>query len=438
MVANLGVNSGTITSFTGKIAGVAIGGSLLGGSGQHSGMISSQSNLGSVTIADSLVGDRGLDSGEIISGNGKIASVTIGNNVVGGIRDGSGRVFANGILGPVTVTGSVVGGVGNNAGRIETSTGKIASVTIGGSLEGGGTNGATISSGGDLGTVTIGGDVAAGADFTALITSFGNMANVNIGGSLVGTANFTGRIFAIGDIGALAIAGDVIGGSASGNTSLAESGYIGGRSINLLTIGGSIMAGLDNTSGTFTNNGAARVQNNLKEVLITGSMIGNSTNPVIISARGQAVPTATADVAIGKLTVLGHVDHALIMAGYDPSGAGVNADAQIGTVSVGGDWIASGLVAGAVAAADGVFGTADDAKMSGPGVKDVAGLFSSITSLTIGGQALGTAGGTDFYAIMAEHVMAVKIGGQSVILVPGNSNDDQFIGFTGDFKIREI
>ncbi len=185
------------------------------------------------------------------------------------------------------------------------------------------------------------------------------------------------------------------------------------------------------------NNGAIRVDDDIGTVLIKGSIVGNSTNSAILSARGKAVPTATTDVAIGKLTVLGRVEFAHILAGVDVNGVALNADAQIGAVSVGGDWIASSIAAGAVSG-NGFFGDTDDAKMSGPGVKDDSLVFSKITSLTIGGQVMGTVGGTDHFGIVAENVGLVKVGGVTFPTTAGNSNDDFFIGITLDFKVNEV
>jgi hypothetical protein len=58
----------------------------------------------------------------------------------------------------------------------------------------------------------------------------------------------------------------------------------------------------------------------------------------VIAAVGQGTPTATTDVAIGRLTVLGQVEFAQIDAGVAADGVARNADAQFGRVVVGGDW----------------------------------------------------------------------------------------------------
>jgi len=173
-------------------------------------------------------------------------------------------------------------------------------------------------------------------------------------------------------------------------------------------------------------------------VLVKGSLIGNATNPAIISARGQAVPTPTADVAIGRLEVRGRAEFAQVLAGYDGSGNSVNADAQVGAVTVGGDWVASSLAAGATPGPNGFFGDGDDAKIAGAGVKDDPGLFSRIASVTIGGQIVGTVGGAGHYGIVAENIGAVSVGGTVLPLSPGPHNDNLPVGITDDFDAHEV
>jgi len=74
--------------------------------------------------------------------------------------------------------------------------------------------------------------------------------------------------------------------------------------------------------------------------LTVGSLVGNATNPAVISAVGPAnlAANATTDVAIGSVTVKGNATYGDILAGYNtntdngtmPLGTGVNANAQIG------------------------------------------------------------------------------------------------------------
>ena len=386
------------------------------------------------------------------SAGGGIGSVSIGGSLIGGAATNSGRIVSDGAMGPVRVVGNIHGSGGQDSGEIRTGS-TLASVNIGGSLLGGpGNFSGRIESAEAMGVVRITGNVQGGTgqESGSVFTS-NALAGVTIGGSLVGGASSgTGRIYSSGAMGAVQIAGNVVGGSASGTTSLSESGFIHGKRIASISLGGSLVAGVNTTSGTFANNGAIRAADDIGAVLIKGSVLGTFTNPAIISARGKATPTATADVAIGSLRVLGRVELANILAGFGANGAPLNANAQIGAVIIGGDWIASNIVAGAVnlgadnlpggvgLAADNVnFGDAHDFKMSGM-VKDDSLVFSRIASLTIGGQVMGTIGFTDHFGIVAENIGAVRIGGTLLGLAVGKSNDDFLVGITGDLRVNEV
>jgi hypothetical protein len=319
----------------------------------------------------------------------------------------------------------------------------LAGTTVGGSVRGGpgGESGSILGDG--LGVVTVRGDLIGGTGIGAgCVFSDADLATATIGGSVRGGSQLeTGAIIATGAAGAIAIGGDVVGGSASGTVGLAASGYIEAKRIARLSLNGSLIAGTDLTSGAFAHNGAICVDDDIGTVLIKGSLIGNPTNPALISARGSATPTTTGDVAIGRLTVLGRAEFANILAGVSPGTGGsvpADADAQIGVVTVGGDWIASSLVAGAVAGGDGYFGDADDARMAGSGVKDDPLLVSSIARLSVGGQVVGTIAAGDYFGIVAEAIGAVTIHGSALPLVAGPHNDDLSLGPTADFSVHEL
>jgi hypothetical protein len=74
----------------------------------------------------------------------------------------------------------------------------------------------------------------------------------------------------------------------------------------------------------------------------------------------------------------------------------------------------------------------------GAGVKDDPLAFSKIASLTIGGQVLGTLGGTDHFGVVAEVVGAVRVAGTLIPTVAGESNDDIPVGITGDVRVNEV
>src|SRR4030095_11270233 len=177
----------------------------------------------------------------------------------------------------------------------------------------------------------------------------GGMGNVRVRGDVTGgTGDFTARIESSAAMGHLRMSGDVIGGSITGSASLSNSGTIfsTGR-IASVTISGSLIAGNDASTGTLTSCGAIVAQNDLGPVRI-GSILGNSSNPALILAEGQTEkPTSGFDTAIASLTVKGDVRFAQILAGFDLDKIPSNADAAIGAVNVGRDWVASSLVAGA-------------------------------------------------------------------------------------------
>ena len=106
--------------------------------------------------------------------------------------------------------------------------------------------------------------------------------------------------------------------------------------------------------------------------------------------------------------------------------------------NVGGDWIASCLVAGAVST-NAYFGDADDAKIpAGGGIRDQATVSSSIGAVTIGGHALGTQAAGDHFGIVAEQIGTLEIGDTAIPLTAGNSNDDVFLGVNADFEVNEV
>jgi hypothetical protein len=327
---------------------------------------------------------------------GNIRSFTIGGSLIGGSLSLFGRV------GNLTIGGSVIAGSGDNSGRI--IVGQTRSINIAGSIHGGtGENSGAISAS-RLGSLIVGGSVIGG--------SGGNSGRI-------GNATFGARTIRIG--------GDLQGGAGD------SSGSIVGKHIGRLTITGSLRGG----TGAFQNNGVILVDDDIGAATI-GDMIGTSTNPALISARGSAAPTATKDLAIGKVTVKGRAEFAQIAAGFGATGLARNADAQIGAVRIGGDAIALTIVAGVLTGANAFFGDGNDVKMAGANVKDVDTVSSRIKNVIIDGQVLGTFGGVDHFGIVAENVAAVKVGGASLPLLRGNSNDDVPLGITDDFGVHEV
>lgn len=452
-----GGESGKILS-AGNIDSITIAGSLVGNSGSYNsvagqwGQISASGTIGAVKITGDIVGRAGAYSGSIVNGTGSdqaflINSVSVGGSVIGGSGENSGFLSSAGRLGPVTIGRNLVGGSHLNSGSLSANGGDFASLTIRGSVLGSeGGNSAAIFSHGKLGAVNIGGDLVGGSDTqSGHIYSMQDIASITLGGSLLGgTDDETGYIRALGSIGAIKIRHDLVGGSIdSGGNELSGSGYIESQGrIASVTIGGSIATGVDGSSdGSLIKNATIRAGLDIGSLTVTGSILGRYSDQgsthVIIAAAGQQTPTATTDLAIGKITVGNRVERTNFLAGYDYDLVARNADAQIGPIIVAKDWIASSAIAGAVnLGADSApggsgddednvnYGTAADAKIAEHGESTT--IASRIVSVAIGGQVFGTPsaqGSGDSYGFVAEQIGAFKVGARIYVLQPGSGND---------------
>jgi hypothetical protein len=456
----------------GAIKAVKVGARVKGGSGGQSGTIHSDGPVGTVTIAGSLLGGSGFGSGSLVS-ESTLQGVTVGA-LVGANGHYSGRIQSAGACGPIKVSSFLIGDTGFHSGEIDVKSAtsiavgfrdaafpaglqagtgnysariavaeRVGSVKIAGTVLGGdGFHSGTLDLG-SAGTVTVGEKVTGAGGPESGSIRVGAASAITVGGNLGGTKSGSGSIFG-GDLGRVSIGGSLVSGSAQFAQPLENAGSILADRITSLVIGGELVSGLDETTAKFENNGAVRVTHDIGSVTI-GSVRGNPTNPVYITAGGRQNPKGGADVAIGRLTIRGSAQHMQVLAGYDRTNVdgrprAVNADAQIGAVTVGGDWTASSVVAGAVAGDNGYFGDGDanEGKTTGAGVKDTAGVTSKIGSLTIRGAATSSADGADHYGVMAEAVGAVKVGPTAVALKAGTSNDLVLVGGTDDFKVKEV
>lgn len=425
-----------------NIGSIFIGGSLRGGTDPNSGGIKAAGDIKSAVINGDLVGSFGDNSGGLQGVN--IGSLTIGGSLIGGDGSLSGGVQASKTLTMAKIGHDIIGGngaIGTNSGGVSALT--VTSITVGGSIFGG----AASFSGGIVGTALLGsatihGDVRGGlGSYSGSVGSYANVGSVSIGGSLMGptldtgTVSVSGEVVALGTIKSVFIGGDVRGGTITGDAHLSDSGFIGAGAIGQVTVKGSIIAGTDNSAtGTLVNNGAIRALTTIGSVTISQNLIGTTGTGGKITLAGlsaaglynskQTLP-AGPDIALGKVTVGGSVDHALIEAGvprvvfasFGQSSAS-NADAQIGAITVGGSWIASSAAAG-VSATDGFYGDANDIKPSGAAVRDQANHFSKIASITIAGQVLGTSTAGDNFGFVAQQIGSVHVGGTVIPLSAG-------------------
>jgi len=448
VVGGVGNNSGEILASNGTLASATISGSVIGGSGDHSGEIFGYVNLGAVKIGHDVLGGAGAYSGAIRAYRGTLTSATISGSLSGGSNSHAGEIYSSGNMGAVKIGHDVLGGV------ILTH-GTLASATIGGSLIGG-SNSHTgqISSEGNMGAVKIGHDVVGGAgNGSGIILTDATLKSATISGSLVGgSGTNSGEIYGRVNIGAVTIGENFSGGSISGTTgSLDSSGliYCAQGSIASVDIAGSVITGTDTSTASgavLTTNASIRAGQEIDSLTVAGSLIGNpdggtgnAASPVVISAAGLLDASANTDLAIGKMSIGGRVEDAVILAGYNVILSPTNGSAQIGSVKVAGDWIASDLVAGATnsdtpsGAPFPNFGTTDDAVASG----GTAGILSKIASITIGGQVIGTPASvneTDNFGFVAQAIGPVSIGGYSITITSGNT--PQPVGETGDVDIH--
>ncbi|HJZ89639.1 MAG TPA: hypothetical protein VKE40_02130 [Gemmataceae bacterium] len=428
--------SGAIRS-EGKLASLVINGSLVGGVGIESGRVETVKDMGPVTVAGNIVGGDGHASGSIQSA-GKLASLVVNGSLLGGFGYQSGRVYVAGEMGPVTIKGSVIGGNDRGVAGQADFSGQIATLSnlqslfIGGSLVGGAANGVngagasgTIQVFKQAGPITIGGDLAGSDAVTAGAIQVGSLAGITVGGSLLGTdAALSARIYSGGRMGFVKVGGDVRGG-------------LGQQSARIIAVGGSI--GAVTIGGSITTKGGSAAAHidameDIGAILVKGSIVGTAAAPIVIAAAGANANDGDDLGSIQSLTVYGRVEHARILAGHSYFGP-TNADARIGAVVVGGDWIASDLVAGVAAGADNKFGTADDVLVADP--KNDPNVLSTIASVTIRGQVLGTPGAGDSFGFCAERVGSISVGGSAISLKPA-SKDFFGLGPTFDVTVHEV
>lgn len=379
-------------------------------------------------------GDGFVNVGRLDASNIDLGKVTIGGDL-GRINVGDGdaakpaisslTVHSLGLLGLSTQ------GVGGSLSSV--IEGKVGKLNVKTSI-----NGASLSvtggADGDIGSIVIGGSMIGGATtLSGAISAQGDIGTVKIGGDVRGSSGEnSGAVIAAGNIGLVQIRGSIIGGVEQGSGSIVSTG--GG--IKGVTLGGSIFAG----ATASTPSGMILAQTQLGPVKIAGDVVGRTDNVVIISGGGLATaPDKGIDLAVKSLTVGGSAEFMLLRAGYDVSnGDGINADASIGTVKIGRNLISSSIAAGVDGGFDDKFGTEDDAKFTGMGVRDNPDIASRIAGVTVGGQIQGTPeadSSTDGYGIVAEQIAKLTIGG---VKFPVTGDADLLaIGVTGDFFARE-
>lgn len=329
----------SLTNINGKTTGsVTIGGSLHGDVSQTgaAGFLVTDGPVGAVTIGGSIIG--GTNGGVNDSRGGLIleaggASVTIRGDVIGGSLVDTGFVDIEGaIKGALTIGGSVRGGAGLRSGEVSAFLHSVHSVSIGGNVEGSAGNNAGYVHVGQVTSLTIGGNLEGGGGPDSGTVHVEKATSVTIKGSIIGV--------------------DVINPVANGS-----SGYFYADSdVVSLTIGRNVIAGTtthtDNGTTLYAINGAIGVTGNLGSLSIGGNIEGNNGTRAFITAQGTTPMKAGNFNGLGKLTVKGSVSYAVIASGHALNvpaanlGTAANPDAGIGSVTIGGDFYHSSIMAG--------------------------------------------------------------------------------------------
>jgi hypothetical protein len=382
---------------SGELTSLSVGKDVVGGFGDHTGVVQVVDDLHSVKIGGSVIGNFNAATGAIGSG-GLLGPVTIGKNLIGGSNSVTGAIVGTSGIISVKIGGSVLGGAGTNSGVIATASGDIGTVKIGRDLVGGSGN--------------FSGAIA--ADIVNLLSPAGpsaSLGKVTIGGNLIGGTLEEGA------------SGQLLG-----------SGIITGKNIASVSIGKNIRGGYDfNEDYDSFGNASIAAADTLGAVKVKGGIYGTSTGSGTVSpsigAAGStaAEPGATAHVVFKSLSVGRDVVYAAISAGS------TNGSEQMGAVKVGGNWVASRLAVGVGDGADGILGTSDDFGLATDGE-----LASRIASITIGGRVFGTAGSGDEFGFVAQEIGSLTIGGTHIALnpidtmIPANGITQVALGTTRD------
>ena len=273
-------------------------------------------------------------------------------------------------------------------------------------------------------------DFTAGAGFAGANISFTAKRGPTGGDGLVNVGTIDARNVLLGKV---SVDGDL--------QQLDAAGVAGLTVYSLGQFAGEDVKGAPLTSEIGLKLGALTVKTDASRVTLAAQTFGAikalNLDAVSIFAAGFGNPgTPAAALVIKSLTVTGSVRASQIFAGYDATGAAVNADVAIGKVIVKGQWIASDLVAGARTGTDGIFATADDSLIPGGNA-----IVAKIASITIAGAAFGTPGNLrDGFGFAAEEIGALSIGKAKFPLVKGARNDltPLLAGLTGDVRVREV
>ncbi len=428
-------------SVKGTIGSVTVGGSLIGGDGPDTGVIQADGAIGAIKIGGDI---RSVDSspgstlsgfsGAVISLDGRIASLTVGGSILGGKGLLAGAVSADS-FGPVKIAGDFSGTLGGLNPPVQ-------SLSIGGSMTGG------IFTAGAMQSLRVTGDVA------GMLS--GSVPVISVGGSVLtgGRVGGGSSVQIGGDIDGGTVSGGsvTVGGSLIGNTA-DDSGRISGFTVNIrgdviggdglksgrvevsgargsVTIGGSLIGGDGESSGTlFGLTGIGSVK--IGRSLIGGLGVGSAQ----IEA-GSRDPMVTEKGELGPVTVGGSVLGRALQSAF------IRATGTIGPVKIVGSLVGgAGAESGRILAGEGLGPVTVGRDVRGGGGQ-ASGLIESlgaITSVTIGGSLTGGTGNFTGAVTAADDLGPVKIkrnlrGGS----ITGTAPDADSSGFIRGDRITSV
>ena len=364
-------------------------------------------------MRETLIAVQGVASTE----DGRLASLTIGGSLGGG-RDFGGSFRTAGDIGPVKIGGDLFGGLASDSGQILSIDGSIRSITIGRSVHGFGADTGLLSSADEMGAVKIGGNVRGGdGGSSGVISSQRQTATIFVGGSLIaGVGPGSGRISSTSDItGGVSIGHDIAGGGNAFSGGIASSGKMGA-----VTIGNSVFGGTGGGSASVFSNG------DLPSISVRGSVFGGSgiesgkldTNGALgaVSIRGSLVGGSNTDSgqiesggSLGRVSI-GHD----VIGGDGTRSARISAGARLVALGIGGSLF------GGEGASSGVVVSTGDAGAITLGGNVVGGKLASSARLDsaaklglvkIAGSLLGGAGASSGVIQSTGSLGPVQIGG---------------------------
>ncbi len=404
-LGSLSVKHDVVAAFvkvSGNIGKVTIGGSLLGGTANDSGEIQGE-DIGAVKITGDIIGgSSGTETGGV-NALGKLTSASIGHSILGGFGNSkSGFITAVSDIGKVTIGGDLEGGAATGSGEI-TSSGKITSLSVKGSVRGdlGANSGYIV--GATLGTVKIGRDLiggnssgnnAGGIAATGAGAGQGSIGSVVIGGAAVGgLGNGSAFIFSMADIGSVKIGGNLAGGPANNSGSISSGG-----AITSVTIGGSLLGGSSVSGQSIAETGCILAKTLVAKVSIAGNIVGGSSaNHSALTDSGiiEGTNSTRTSGSVGQVTVGGSILQGYIENSSDSSAnflGGIFAGEDIGQVSVKHD-----IVGGFVAASRNLAGVTLGGSLVGQSIvggngynkNGFLGAQGTVGPIKIGGSVIG-------------------------------------------------